>query len=331
MQRKISALITALALALSLTAPVLAAPEGSFRDVAPDAWYAQAVATVTGAGLMNGTGGGAFSPDMPTDRAMVVTILWHAAGEPRPSGDTPPFSDTLPGTWYAQAVTWASEQQVVEGYPDGRFGTGDNLFRPAALASRAETATLFSNWLSTRPGQEPEPQPEPEPEPEPPEDGRILVAYYSATGTTRAVAETIADALGADLFVITPEEPYTEEDLDWNSPDSRVVQEHDNPEGRHVALTTTRVEGFDDCDTVFLGYPIWWGGAAWVVDDFVTANDFTGKTVIPFCTSMSSPLGSSARDLAELCGTGTWLEGMRFSGGTSPAQVEQWLEGLELS
>ena len=79
-----------------------------------------------------------------------------------------------------------------------------------------------------------------------------------------------------------------------------------------------------------LGYPIWWGGASWVVDDFVTANDFTGKTVIPFCTSSSSPLGTSGSDLAALAGTGNWLEGRRFSSGVSASVVEQWLDGLDL-
>ena len=156
------------------------------------------------------------------------------------------------------------------------------------------------------------------------------MAYYSATNNTQAVAETIADYLGADTFVITPAEPYTSADLDWTDSGSRVVREHNDPEGRHVELTTTTVPDFDSYDTVFIGYPIWWGGASWVVDDFVTENDFTGKTVIPFCTSSSSPLGSSGSDLAALAGTGNWLEGRRFSSGVSASTVEQWLDGLDL-
>lgn len=165
---------------------------------------------------------------------------------------------------------------------------------------------------------------------EPATGGKTLVAYYSATSNTEAVAETIAAALDADIFEITPKEPYTAADLDWTDSGSRVVREHDDPAGRHVELTTTTVPDFNAYDTVFIGYPIWWGGAAWVVDDFVTENDFSGKTVIPFCTSSSSPLGSSGRDLAALAGTGSWQEGRRFPSGVDAATVRAWLEELDL-
>ena len=123
------------------------------------------------------------------------------------------------------------------------------------------------------------------------ERGNVLVVYYSATGNTENAASYIAQATGGDLFEITPAEPYTDDDLNWSDENSRVTREHEDESLRDVELTTTQVENWDSYDTVFLGYPIWWGIAAWPVDGFVEDNDFTGKTVIPFCTSSSSGLG----------------------------------------
>ena len=125
------------------------------------------------------------------------------------------------------------------------------------------------------------------------ESGNVLVAYYSATGNTENIANYIAQATGGDLFEITPAEPYTSDDLNWSDENSRVSREYADESLRDVELTTTEVENWDSYDTVFIGYPIWWGIAAWPVDGFVAANDFTGKTVIPFCTSSSSGLGES--------------------------------------
>ena len=162
------------------------------------------------------------------------------------------------------------------------------------------------------------------------ENGKILVVYYSATGSTERVANVIAEATDADMFELEPVEPYTSEDLNWNDENSRVVYEHDNVSARTVALTATTVDGWDEYDTVFIGYPIWWGIAAWPVDGFVEANDFTGKTVIPFCTSASSGLGESGELLAQLAGTGDWLAGERFSSGASAETVQAWVADLGL-
>ena len=161
-----------------------------------------------------------------------------------------------------------------------------------------------------------------------PEGGKVLVAYYSASGNTERVAQDIADATGGDLFEIVPIEVYSEEDLDWTNSDSRVSREHEDESLRDVALTTTEVSNWDEYDTVFIGYPIWWGIAAWPVDGFVKANDFTGKTVIPFATSSSSGMGQSGELLAEMAGTGNWLEGQRFSSGVSVDSVREWVNGL---
>ena len=165
---------------------------------------------------------------------------------------------------------------------------------------------------------------------EPTGDGNVLVVYYSASGNTEAVAGYIAEATDGDLFAITPAEPYTSDDLNWTDENSRVSQEYADESLRDVELTTTEVENWDSYDTVFIGYPIWWGIAAWPTDSFVEANDFTGKTVIPFCTSSSSGLGQSSELLAELAGTGDWLEGQRFRGSTSETEIQTWLDSLEL-
>ncbi len=160
--------------------------------------------------------------------------------------------------------------------------------------------------------------------------GKTLVVYYSASGNTKRVAEDIAEAVSADLFEIVPTEVYTSDDLNWTNADSRVSREHDDESLRDVPLTTTEVPDWDSYDTVFIGYPIWWGIAAWPVDGFVKANDFTGKTVIPFATSSSSGMGQSGSLLADMAGTGDWQEGQRFSSGVSSADVQAWVDGLGL-
>lgn len=161
-------------------------------------------------------------------------------------------------------------------------------------------------------------------------DGKALVVYYSATGTTERVAQLIADAIGADLFEVEPAEPYTTADLNYSDKNSRVSREHDDESLRDVALVSAEVPDWDSYDTVFIGYPIWWGGAAWSMNGFVTANDFTGKTVIPFATAASSGMGDSGTDLAKLAGTGDWLDGQRFFSSTTADDIQSWLDTLGL-
>ena len=196
--------------------------------------------------------------------------------------------------------------------------------KPASSTTQPETSapTEQPESSSTAPAEsEPETQPE---------TGKTLVVYYSASGNTERVAKDIAEAAGADLFEIVPTEVYTSDDLDWTNPDSRVSREHDDESLRDVPLTTTEVPDWDSYDTVFIGYPIWWGIAAWPVDTFVKNNDFTGKTVIPFATSSSSDMGQSGSLLADMAGTGEWQEGQRFSSGVSGDDVQSWVNGLGL-
>ncbi len=163
------------------------------------------------------------------------------------------------------------------------------------------------------------------------ETGKTLVVYFSATGSTKTVANYIADAAGADLFELEPVEPYTDDDLNYNDSNSRVSREHDNESLRDVELVKVTPDNWDSYDTILIGYPTWWGGAAWPVDNFVKENDFSGKTVIPFCTSASSGMGQSGSQLAQMAGTGDWQDGQRFSSGASEEEVQDWVKSLGLA
>lgn len=159
-------------------------------------------------------------------------------------------------------------------------------------------------------------------------DNKTLVVYYSATGSTKRVAEHIAAYFHADTFEIQPKNEYTSDDLDWTDDNSRVSREYADEALRAIELSQTQVQNWDSYDMVFIGYPIWWGIAAWPTDSFVTANDFEGKTVIPFCTSASSGLGDSGNLLKEKAKKGNWLEGYRFSSGASQTDIEEWLDSI---
>ena len=168
------------------------------------------------------------------------------------------------------------------------------------------------------------------PQNEPAASGKALVVYYSASGNTGRVAGFVADELKADTFELVPVEPYSDADLNWRDRSSRVNKEHDDASLQDIALVSTEVPNWDDYDVVLFGYPIWWREASWVVNNFIKNNDFTGKTVIPFCTSTSSGLGDSGTNLEKMAGTGAWLEGRRFSENPSEDSVREWVRGLDL-
>ncbi len=187
---------------------------------------------------------------------------------------------------------------------------------PISSAITVETGTVT----------EPETTPTPTPEPE---KSKTIVVYFSATNTTEGVAQKISDYTGADMFELRPANPYTDADLNWNDRNSRVNAEHNDPD-RHVELETIDVPDWDSYDTVYIGAPIWWQEFSWVIDDFVKNVDFTGKTVVPFCTSMSSSLGQSAQHLAAKSSSGNWLDGMRFGTSATETQVRNWIDSLNL-
>ena len=154
-----------------------------------------------------------------------------------------------------------------------------------------------------------------------------LVVYFSCTGTTRGVAEKLANVTGADLYEIVPAVPYTDEDLNYNDRSTRATSEQDNPETRpEIGGEDVDLSGYS---TIYIGYPIWWGEEPRILCTFVESHDFTDKTVIPFCTSVGSGMGRSGRDLAELAGTGVWLDGARLDSGISEDELSAWVEGLK--
>ena len=159
-------------------------------------------------------------------------------------------------------------------------------------------------------------------------DSKILVVYYSAQSHTKTVAESIAKNLDADIFELKAKNEYTTEDLNYGNKNSRVSKEHDDETLRNVELVTTEIPKWDSYDTILIGYPIWWGIAAWPVNNFVKNNDFTGKTVIPFCTSASSGLGQSGKNLEKMANSGTWLNGHRFSSNVSTETIKEWTDTL---
>ncbi len=155
-------------------------------------------------------------------------------------------------------------------------------------------------------------------------ENKILVVYYSAQGHTSKFAKAIAERLNADIFEVIPTQIYSNEALDWRDHDSRVSREHDNESLRNIPLTTTTVENWDSYKTVFIGYPIWWGIAAWPIDNFVKNNNFSGKTVIPFATAISSDMGDSGKILRDYAKSGKWLKGKRFYSSESVENAKDW-------
>lgn len=336
--KKVSAMLLTLMMAFSLAIPALAADGTGFSDVPADADYAEAVAWCAETNLMQGVSSNNFDPNGSMTRAMLATILYRQAGEPAVSGN-PNFTDVQPNAWYSNAILWAAERELLQGYGGGVFGTNDSVSREmlnlviarqngenpvwtgapelAVNAKRSEAAMALYHTFA---------------KPVPDTDtasAHILIAYFSATNRTEGVANQIKATLGdeADVYEILAETPYTSADLNYNT-DCRANREQNDPNARPAI--TGRVENMEQYDVIFLGYPIWWGQAPKIMYTFVEAYDLSGKIIVPFCTSGSSGIGSSATNLAEVTIRATWLDGQRFSGGTSSDDVKSWVDGLDL-
>ena len=158
-------------------------------------------------------------------------------------------------------------------------------------------------------------------------NGKTLVVYFSATGTTKGVAETIAAVEHADLYEIVPAQPYSDADLNWSDSNSRSTKEQNDKSAR-PQITSDAVT-LDGVDTIYIGYPIWWGEEPRILDTFVEQYSFDGITMIPFCTSGGSGIGRSGKNLEELAGSGNWLDGGRLRGGMSESDVQSWIDGLK--
>lgn len=159
--------------------------------------------------------------------------------------------------------------------------------------------------------------------------GKVLVAYFSATGTTEGVAKKIAKASSGKLYEIVPQKAYTSADLNYNNDNCRANKEMEDESARPAIKGS--VKNMADYDVVYIGFPIWWETAPRIIDTFVESYDFSGKTVIPFCTSGSSGISTASSDLQKLCnGNPTWKKGRRFEGDASQSTVNKWVDSLGL-
>lgn len=287
-----------------------------FADVPGDSWFANGVYWARLNGVAAGYDADTFGPNDPVTREQMVTMLWQYEGRPAAEPGADFADETEIAQWAVTAVDWARANGYIS-------GVGGNRFDPAGTATRAQAARVLMGYHSAT-TEEPAPDPTPQPE------NDVLVAYFSATGNTENIAEHLTAILDADVYEILPEDPYTAEDLDYSNDDCRANREQNDPSARPAIQGG--VENFADYQVIFLGYPIWWGRAPKIISTFLESYDFSGKAIIPFCTSGSSPITGSLAEIEALAPEATWLEGQRFSGSASQDTVEQWINsvGIEL-
>ena len=285
-----------------------------FSDVAATAYYANAAAWAADSGLINGYAGGRFGVSDPVTRQQVAAILWRWAGSPEALAEDYPDESAIAS--YAQtAADWSRANGILTARADGRFD-------PQTPATRAEVVSALYQYRTLSGGGAPAPAPDSG------KTGKVLVAYFSNTNNTERIAKHLEAILDADLYQITPEVPYTAADLNYNDPECRANREQSDDSARPAISGSTG--SLADYDIVFLGYPIWHGQAPKILYTFLESYDFSGRTVVPFCTSGSSGIGSSAANLRSSASDANWLEGQRFNGGASRETVEAWVSGLRL-
>lgn len=294
--------------------------EDSFSDTESGKWYSDAVLWASQNGIVSGYGNGLFGTNDSTTQEQLAVMLWRSAGSyvlGSEYDDTDGVEHTA-SSWAVDAVRWARvDGLLADAIP----------FEPKSAATRAQVADMVCRYLQLLErfadadavsGATPKAD----------ADGKILVAYFSCTGNTEKIADYIAEDLGVTAYQITPETPYTSADLHYNDNNSRATREQNDPTARPAISGS--VENMDDYDIIFLGYPIWWGQAPKILYTFVESYDLVGKTIVPFCTSGSSGIGSSAVNLSQSAPNAVWLSGNRFSGSASRDSVTEWISGLEL-
>ena len=280
-----------------------------FTDAVAGSWYSDAVSWAAKNSIISGYGGGTFGVNAPATREQAVTILWRYAGEPEGAAAADISDAASVSSWAQTAVRWANANGILEGM------TNNRRFDPKTNIKRGEVASMLYHYLSNTTSSQPGPA----------AGGKTLVAYFSATNTTRPLAEYAADILGADLYEIVPEVPYTDADLAYYT-NGRADREQNDSTARPAISGS--VENMADYDVIFLGYPIWHGQPPRIIGTFLESYDLAGKTIVPFCTSHSS--GYSDSSIKSLAPGANWITGRRFAGGTSRSTVEEWINGLNL-
>lgn len=286
-----------------------------FSDVVVGAYYVNAASWAADSGLVNGYADGRFGVGDPVTRQQVAAILWRWAGSPNASAAD--YADEGAIAAYAgTAVDWTRSGNIMAARSDGRFD-------PTAPATRVEIVSALYQYMNLPSGSETPNTPSSA------NGSHVLVAYFSATNNTENIANHLQAILSADLVEIVPETLYTPADLNYNDSNSRANREQNDASARPAISGS--VENLANYDTVFLGYPIWHGQAPRIISTFLESGDFAGKTIVPFCTSGSSPIGSSAASLHTLAPSARWLDGQRFSGSTSRDAVASWVNSLDLA
>ena len=397
MKRALS-LLLCVVFALSFAVPAMAAEQ--YADVNGGEWYAEAANALRERGIMNGVEGNRFAPDATFTRAQLATVLYRMAGNPAVTGEDG-FTDTEQGTWYSDAVLWASQNEIVNGIGGGLYGTNNATtqeqlavmlwrnagsyvvdsdeetgasawavnavrwikaeglihengpaFEPMKPASRAQVADIVYRYLllkekyadvdavsgaTQKANEQSETQTGTA-------DGKVLIAYVSRAGenysvgvidegNTAKLAKEIAAQTGGDLFEIVPATPYPE-----GYEDTKTVATRERNNNERPAIKGT-VENFDEYDTIFIGYPIWWGDLPMILHTFMESYDFSGKTVIPFNTHEGSGQSGTQSTIANKLSGATVLQGLAMQGRTAQAlkcdgtnaTVKNWLDGLGLT
>ena len=295
--------------------------EDSFSDTESGAWYSDAVLWASRNKVVNGVGGGRFGTGSPATQEQLTVMLWRDAGSyklDREKYASAEGVENQASDWAFDAVVWAKAETLIadlDAYAPTKAATraqvADMVYRYGKLKEQFASVDAVSGATQKAD-----------------KGGKVLVAYFSATGSTAGIAKHIADATGAALYEIQPETPYTSADLNYSDSSTRATREQNDASARPAI--SGAVENMADYDVVFLGYPIWWGEAPKILYTFVESYRFDGKTVIPFCTSGSSGIGSSATNLQKSTSGANWLTGNRFSAGASRESVVSWINGLGL-
>ena len=289
-----------------------------FQDAANGSWCADAVIWANQNHIVSGYGNGLFGANNAVTREQIATILWRYAGSPSAERGIDFADENIIASYASSAVDWARANGVVG-------GKEENLFDPKGDATRAQVAAILMRYIRNI-------RSESDPVPSPSGEAKVLVAYFSGTGTTRTVAQNIAAALGsnvATLHEIVPQTPYTAADLDYTNSNCRAVREQNTADARPAISGS--VENMEQYDIVFLGYPIWNNDAPRIIYTFLENEEFNGKTIIPFCTSGGSGISGSLSGIQPLAPNSNWLSGQRFSGNASQSVVENWINSLHIS